>query len=443
MPTDTATFRLSLEDNISGATAAMVSPLEKLKAQLEGDTTELNAMEKALRQMKQASVMDVAATRSLTAQISAQKDKVALGNVAIVKQGAAFKSVAKDSSTAGSAMKKLGESVGKVDNPVKNASKGFRALSQVTKGMGGDFGGPLKKMAMLTKGMAALGPAGMASVVVLGAAVIAGGLAALVGTLAAYAIHVVDADAKQQMLFEGMTGSASGGEALKAVIDDVAGSVPIASAKVADLAQNLYKSGLRGDKLKTELIGASMEAAGLGKKTKVGSDLAMRAMLPMSVQAEKFHEKIAGLFKGVAVVPFEQALQRVIGMFDESTVTGQALKTMIEGMLNPLFGDSGLAGASLEEMFEKITLYALKADLAVLKFVDSIEMWNAQTPDTSWIGVASAASWLFNIALTGVGATIVSVLDVFSGLGRVVAWASGLFGSCSAAIHGGDCAGPG
>ena len=119
MADGTATFRLSLENEMTGQSAQAVTSLEELRSQLQADTGELKAMENALRTLTKAQIVDEGACSSLSGKIATQKQKVADLNGHIVRQGASFTEAHKATQTLEKSTLKLGTNLAKVDNPAK------------------------------------------------------------------------------------------------------------------------------------------------------------------------------------------------------------------------------------------------------------------------------------------------------------------------------------
>ncbi len=137
---------------------------------------------------------------------------------------------------------------------------------------------------------------------------------------------------------------------------------------MADLAKQLgYKTvpemeaAMKAGKVSVEKGIDAMNKA-LGKR--FGS-VAKDQMLNWQVQLLKFKENIAGLFEGVNVKPFLEALQKFLRLFDSSTATGKAMKTMIEGFLNGVFRIAANALPTLEVALKIMIITALRTYIAL------------------------------------------------------------------------------
>ncbi len=98
-----------------------------------------------------------------------------------------------------------------------------------------------------------------------------------------------------------------------------------------------------------------------------------RKMLDLNVQSEKFHETLGALTKGVTLEPLLRAVDSFRKEFDETSVTGHALKTLVEaignGMVKAVTGGAPAAKAFLQGA----VIGALKVGTAFLKVEHAIE----------------------------------------------------------------------
>ena len=89
-------------------------------------------------------------------------------------------------------------------------------------------------------------------------------------------------------------------------------------------------------------------------------DLAARKFMALDVQARKFRENIAALFRNVKIDGFLKLLTEVVKGFSQARVTGRALAGIMERLFEPL--NAGAAGAvgTVREGFGRIVLWALR-----------------------------------------------------------------------------------
>lgn len=346
-----ARFAAVLEDQTSGAASSVVASMQRMKAAITGDLEQIKALQAAMRNLKGPGAQNSEQFSAMSDQLAALKAKV-------------------QSNT--SEFLRLGGSAGDLVGKAGPAADSLKAIMGAAKGVGGPMGGLFEKFELLKgaftggAGAAAGWAAAVVAVVVVVAAAVTA-IASLVSQMAEYALTVGSAAIKTQAVMEALTGSAGAAAGLQSSIARVAGQVPIAADQVNKLAQDLYKAGKRGTELEDALFTASMVAAGLGKNVKKGSDVAKKAMLPLDVQTLKFKEHIASIFSGVKITPFLEGLSEVIAMFDDSTSSGKALKTIVETMLNPLFEGASAVFPYVKMAFRGLVVGALLVAIAVLK----------------------------------------------------------------------------
>ncbi len=345
----TASVAIKLENGVSGPAQDAASALEQLKSGIQSDTAELRAMQNAMRTLQSAANADKDAIKNLQEQIVAKKAAVNSATADFVKLGGSFAKAAAGADD--------------LAEPIAQSGDAIKGLMDTAKGGLGPMNGLFERLQMLKTG----GP--VAAIIALEVAFLALGAAVLgvVYKMAEYALACTDAANKQKNLLTGLTGSTQAASELQSMISDVAGQVPIASSEVAKFAEDLYKSGKRGDELKKALVSASMAAAGLGKDTKIGSELARKAMLPLDVQVMKARENFAKIFAGAKVESFEKALQMVLSLLDENSSAAKALKFVVETILNPLFDAVATLGPAIKAFFQGMVIAALVVVIAVLK----------------------------------------------------------------------------
>ena len=95
-------------------------------------------------------------------------------------------------------------------------------------------------------------------------------------------------------------------------------------------------------------------------------DLAARKFMALDVQARKFRENIAALFRNVKIDGFLRVAHGGGQGFSQARVTGRALAGIMERLFEPL--NAGAAGAvgTVREGFGRIVLWALRVEGAFL-----------------------------------------------------------------------------
>src|SRR5262249_36878463 len=155
------------------------------------------------------------------------------------------------------------------------------------------------------------------------------------------------------------------------------GDLEDAHIKVSDAALRalaIAQAG-GGDKAVQKVIdamkhGESAQKALADAQAKWGK-LVEDKMLGLDAQMAKFHGDIAGLFKDIAVEPFLKALQKLLSLFDDSTVTGHALHEIITAVGNKLVSWATAAIPYIIAGFKQMLIWGLKIYIAMARFFNS------------------------------------------------------------------------
>ena len=91
MSDDVARFGLVAEDGVSGPAGQAARELQKLQSSLDADTKSLTAMNKAMRNLKQATTPNQAQMTALQKQIDATKQSISAAQSKILDLGGSFK----------------------------------------------------------------------------------------------------------------------------------------------------------------------------------------------------------------------------------------------------------------------------------------------------------------------------------------------------------------
>lgn len=360
-----STYAIELQDDTSGAASKAARALSDLKAKIDDDTKALSAMQRAMRNLKGASVVNASAVKELGDRIAAQKAKIAQAQGAYLSLGGTFD---------------------KVKPKTNQAAGGIEGL--------------LGKLQNLRGLVAAGGPIAIAIMAIVGA------LGALVGALAAAAVAltrfgIASANARREELLqlEGLMtlrnwyGIAAGSATeLQRSIDDVAASSALARGAINAHAQGLYRAGLRGQALRDTLealaITESVQgAAGVarwrgrliaearagrsaralaGVQSRLGA-LARRQMLGLDVQSRKLRESFDAIFRDVSIEPFLEGLNEITTLFSQNSVVGRALKTIVDAIFPPMLATLRRLAPVAQAFFEGLVIGALLVTIAVLR----------------------------------------------------------------------------
>lgn len=123
MARDEASFRLTLEGNVSSAADAAASSLERLAAQIQSDTAALGAMRKALRNVKGATDVSAESVEKLKAQIDIQRAVIGNAQARMLELGGAEAVVA-------ASQRRVAVSAGASAEAVRNSATAAREAEQ-------------------------------------------------------------------------------------------------------------------------------------------------------------------------------------------------------------------------------------------------------------------------------------------------------------------------
>lgn len=377
-------------------------------------------MQRALKDLQGGSVVNIAVARDLKDRISAQKASVASATEAFAALGGSFKPVAKGAAEAGEGSKQLSAALGSAQGP-----------------LGGVLGRLSGIARMLVSGGIVAGLVAMAAAVVaLDAALIAG-----VAALARYGLAQADARRSELLHLEGLTKLRMGWMALavgmqlpadkasflQSTIDSVSGSVAISREQVAGYAEELYRTGLRSGNLQAALQGMATVSATQGEaaaqqfkgmamgaalagtsvkalagdvKARLGG-IAAAQMLSLSVQSAKLHESFAMLFSGLNLDKLLKGVSLVTDLFKQSSVSGRALKFLIETLFQPMADFAGGTGGLLiKRFFQGLVIGALILSLTILKVRNALKHAFGDSDILSSITAQRAAVMLGVVAIS-------------------------------------------
>lgn len=324
---DVARFAVKLDDETSGPANAAAGALDKMRQKIEADQKALSNLQKAMRGMQQGAVVNVQAFKQLQTQIEQKKSAISGMTADFLALGGSFAKMPKPKA-------------------IPKATADLEALARETKKLG--LGGPDAIMD-LVGALGTIPGAALTGVAAIGALSVA-----VVGLTVGGLVGLVKMAISSQEALEGMSQEAI----------NVAKRTPIARDKVSALADELAKTGLKGEALEAALEKALVK--------KYGKE-AQKSMLGLTVQLNKAKENIALLFTGVRTGPLLEAVSKLLSFLDASTVEGSALKLLIETILNPLIDGIGKAGPAAKQFFQGMIIGALQAAIAILRVKKRLE----------------------------------------------------------------------
>ena len=400
MADSSATFAVRLEDETSGAAQNAAKALQDLKQKILADQSALADMNRAMKNLQGGTNVSIASFKQLKDQIAAKKVEIAGAQDSFLKLGGTF----------GKASKEVEGGGEEVAGAAKEGAVGIEALGQSVKGALGPMGGFIDRAQTLIKGLGKAGVAGVIAIVVIAIIALATALITATIAFAKFAIASANSARNQRLAIETLGVSAKEASRLSDVMEDLrkstglsfdeqtkllgqlkAAKVPTAQWGDALKALALAQAG-GGDEAVKQLVdemkAGKSAAVALGEAQGKFGDVVKRKMLDLDTQLSKFHEDIAGLFRGIVVEPFLKALQKLLSMFDSNTATGRALKAIVTAIGQKLIDIATAVLPYIVSAMKTIVIWGLKAYIAWKQF------WN------------SPAGSLLIIALKVIGVTL-------------------------------------
>lgn len=332
----------------------------------------------------------------------------------------------------------------------------------------GKLGGPLGRLGQQAFGAkagmdklfsslgGAAGPA-IAAVgfVALAAAVVAVGIALGVAAVSAVklAVGLADANRTQALLAQGIAGTVDGGDRLNAQIRYLTTQVPQTKEELLAMAQQLAATGLKGDDLATALEDTATKAA----KLKYGPDFEKQTR-SLSSLAIRLQDNIAHMFGGLKIDALLSGFARLVGLFDDTQITGKAIKVVFESIFQPLIDGIVDVIPKIESGFIQFEIMAVRGLTAIKPYTAVFKAWAPYLAPV-WTGIkaiavvvgvlvalAIASAVAFVAPFVAMGAAGVYALgkiaefasaawDYLSGLAdKIVAFASSLFSPITDAV---------
>jgi hypothetical protein len=467
---ETAKFSVVLDDQVSGSADDAAESVEALRARLAAGESAVKEMAAAYRKLRGSSDEVKAAKAQLNAKLNAERDAISRAQLALLKSSDAAKVAAEKDKLLSAQKDKLaarakamGAALGAAGGPVASLKGKLDALKEIA-GQGGGMGIATLAAAGLAVALAAVVAAAGAGFLALSKFIATSANAARSANLlreaasgsAANATALgtqVDALARKlptgkAALNDLAVSLARGGVQGQALVDTM-NAVGQASAAMGDDAGSKLRELVDRGRLSQsfavnplELQGTGLQfediAKALASQMKVGvdkakaalaegrvklgdgaaalrtaverkfGDLNLRKMLDLNVISEKLKERFASLTSGVNIEPLLRGFQKLTELFDESTVTGDALKQLVT------FIGTGL-GVAVEgnvplvrKLFQGMVIGALQTGIAFLK----LRNWFRETFDAKALGglvTAQTALQVMKGAAVAVGAVLLAV----------------------------------
>lgn len=434
-----STFSVSLADEVSRPAASAAQALTQLRGKIDADTKALRLMQAAMGRLKGGTTTDVAAFRSLRAQVAAQRSSIANAQAAYVSLGGTFEATAAQ----GDAMSGVFDAVRAAPGPVGHLAGRFAALAN-----------PITAAV-------AVATAGIGVFVALTAAVLNYAVA-----LGRMALASADARRSEALHLEGLTtlrnyyGIAAGSATdLVNAIDRVSDASALSRGEISGMAESLYRAGLRGANLDQALEGLSIAQSVQGDRgaarfralavsivrtggsvrrltddyrTRLGG-IASRQALGLDRQMEHLRESVSRIFATVRIEGFLRGLHSVISLFSQSTITGRALQQLAGTIFSPLFDSVGEGAPTvinaLQDMVigtQRVVIEVLRAEVAMHRFSRAFQnaegikalhnLGNALTELDAVLHISDASFAGIETTLRALFPTLSTIADTVRGL---------------------------
>lgn len=253
--TESATFSVVLDDQVSGAADRAAESVDELRARMSAGESAVKEMGAALRKLRGSTDEVRTAKEQLKAKIAAEKDAISAAQLAMLKQGDAAKKLAtqttdlaKTKDVANAKAKKLGTELGVVGT----ATKALKEKLLGMKGAAAEGAGALDISKAAALGLYAA------------AALAAAGVATLGVSFLKFVVGAANAARSAGLLREAVAGSAEQGGALLSQVDALSRKVPTSKAALDELGQSLRRNGVGGQLFVDQLNAIGQATAALG-----------------------------------------------------------------------------------------------------------------------------------------------------------------------------------
>ncbi len=344
--TASSTFTVALVDQTSGPATSAARALDKLGAKIASDTRALREMQAAMRQLQGGKVVDVSAFRTLQGKIDGLKQSIATGRSEFLQLGGTFGRVAK-------AAKPPADALGNLHGPAAKAANGLAEIRGAAQALPGPLGSVVGKLT-------ALGGA------------TAGGLIAI-----------------------GLVGVA-------------AGIAAVTAAAITGAAALLRYGITQADALRKEELQRQRAIAIATGDARLLASVVGRRALSIDKQVERLHKHLADLFSGLRIEGLLSKMGTLVSLFSQSTVTGRALKQLVEVLLQPMIGALEYIAPLARRFFQGMVLGAQRLTIAALRVAVWLKKAFAGSDLLSGIDLMSVALEGGSIVVYALAAAVVT-----------------------------------
>lgn len=444
------------------ANAALVSGNQEY-AQLE------RAADKASRAQEKAARLGVVPP-TVAASVQATTAALSAHTAALAKLERAAKAAAADETALSNAIAntrklatetaKAGEAAGLTDGKIKKLKGALPALGGVLGSVGGQaaaFAGNFEDLtaAFGSSGGTAIVAAGAMSAVAVAALAVTAAVVAGTIAVASWAIGLADTARNADLTAQALGVLNPRVIKLRAGYADLGAETGFANAQLDEIAKGLIAAHIAAKDLPGALRAAALSEAALGQggaqefqaqmlasgksvssfSVKVSSQLGgivAKKLMSVGAQTAQLHDNFAHLFGGLNIDSALTGLQKLVGLFDETTASGSAIKFIFEKIFQPIIDSADMAATAIEAFVLGLEIGSVKAYIAAKPLIKSIgELFgnsDTSTADTM-AKITKAAEYLVPVILVGVGifvafAAAVAALIVLGVAVQVVLYAT-------------------
>jgi hypothetical protein len=491
-----ATFGIKIEaDSVSAKSAA--GDLEGLRAGIEKSNELIKQLSATNRQLRGSSQEVKDARQQLKAAIDAERASVSKATLELGKHGKLYGQLADQQKKAKESTDSIKKAISTAGGPVRDLSDRFASLKELFGGVSSGMALAGVAAVAFAAVLVAFTAAVVASVVALGKFVVESANALRAMSLTREAATGSAADAarfgnqidllatklatpKEKLnelavsIRKSVDGTRIGGQGIVDTFTAVASASEAMGDDVGRSIEGLITRGKQFGRMRLaplELQGTGLKfddiAGALAKNMKIGVDQARQALysglvpidagakavkdavekrfgevnakklLDINVIAQKFHENLVGLTKGVNLEPFLKAIKSIADVFSETSSTGQTLKVFITAFGNTLGAVfQGIAPFAVQLIKEMINT-ALKLGIALVTVASAVV--DFASPFLKLIGVREIMTGL-KIAFVALGAAAVvfaaMTIPIWGPIVAGVGLAAVIFGELVAIVEG-------
>lgn len=409
----------------TSALEAHVTTLRQLEASAAAATTREAALAVTLKNTKQAAAAGTAALADRERAVKQAADTVKKAAAAEEKaigdaERAEVRHERQLKKTAG-AMRGLGGPLGSVGAMAINAADDFGDMSQTM--------GKANTIALMA--------ASAFAAVVLAVGAVAVGMAAATVAVGGWAVGLADSRrsaALTQSAVEALDPSIA---ALSGSFKAITAETGVAAPALSKIAKSLEDAKVSAEDMPAALRAAALAEAALGqggsseflselkKSKRAAADLSKeftgklgpivsKQMAGISAQSERAKKNIGALFGGLEIDSVLSGMARLVGLFDQTTEAGGAIKFIFESVFQPLINQVDKASVAIEAfalgVLIGLTKLYISAKPAVQALADFFGFDDPATADT--MAMVTRAGELLVPVVLGIVAAFTAVVAV-------------------------------